>query len=152
MVLLFLSPSILIGQMRENRIAPGASLVVGKSGSLGVNLRIHYIPNDRMCIGLEANLFPEGGELVEREFTLNAHYFFEVEELFSVYPLLGVGYEDIREENEKDGGWRALFGGGVHKNIGRFAPYAEYIYAAGFESQGIFIIGTFYTFRIGKKE
>ena len=145
-------PMALFGQMQEGWIAPGASLVVGHTGNLGLNLRTHYIPNERMCIGLETNLFPEGGELVEREFTLNAHFFFEVEEVVSLYPLLGVGYEQIREENEWDGGWRALFGAGLHKNIERFAPYAEYIYGAGFESQGIFIVGTFYTFRLHKKE
>ena len=147
-----LMPMVLFGQMQEGWIAPGASLVVGHTGNLGLNLRTHYIPNERMCIGLETNLFPEGGELVEREFTLNAHFFFEVEEVVSLYPLLGVGYEQIREENEWDGGWRSLFGAGLHKNIGRFAPYAEYIYGAGFESQGIFIVGTFYTFRLHKKE
>jgi len=145
-------PSLLLGQMEEGWIAPGASLVVGHTGNLGLNLRMHYIPNERMCIGVETNLFPEGGELIEREFTLNAHFFFEVEEVVSLYPLLGVGYEEIREEGEWEGGWRALIGGGLHKNIGRFAPYAEYIYGAGFESQGIFIVGTFFTFSIGKKE
>ncbi len=65
---------------------------------------------------------------------------------------MGVGYEEIKKEGKFEGGWRALIGGGLHKNIGRFAPYAEYIYGAGFESQGIFIVGTFYTFRLGKKE
>lgn len=147
-----LMPALLFGQMQEGWIAPGASLVVGHTGNLGLNLRTHYIPNERMCIGLETNLFPEGGELVEREFTFNAHFFFEVAEVVSLYPLLGVGYEEIRHEGDWDGGWRALFGGGLHKNIGRFAPYAEYIYGAGFESQGIFIVGTFYTFQLHKKE
>ena len=151
-IFMLLAPMLLKAQMEEGWIAPGASLVVGHTGNLGLNLRTHYIPNERMCIGLETNLFPEGGELVEREFTLNAHFFFEVEEVVSIYPLLGAGYEEIREEEKWDGGWRALVGGGLHKNIGRFAPYAEYIYGFGFESQGIFIIGTFYTFRIGKKE
>jgi len=145
-------PIWLFAQMEEGWIAPGASLVIGHTGNLGVNLRTHYIPNERMCIGLETNLFPEEGSLVEKEFTLNAHFFFEVEEVVSIYPLLGVGYGEIKEEGEWEGGWRALFGGGFHKNIGRFAPYAEYIYGAGFESQGIVIVGTFYTFRLGKKE
>lgn len=151
-IILALIPSVLFGQMEEGWIAPGASLVIGHTGNLGLNLRTHYIPNERMCIGFETNLFPESGELVEKEFTLNAHFFFEVEEVVSLYPLLGVGYEEIREEGEWEGGWRALIGGGLHKNIGRFAPYAEYIYGAGFESQGIFIIGTFYTFSLGKTE
>ena len=152
-VIVLLLPCLLFGQMKEGWIAPGASLVVGHTGNLGFNLRTHYIPNERMCIGLETNLFPEEGTLVEKEYTLNAHFFFEVEEVVSLYPLLGVGYEEIKEEEGGfEGGWRALIGGGLHKNVGRFAPYAEYIYGAGFESQGIFIIGTFFTFRIGKNE
>lgn len=149
---IFCIPFGLFGQMEEGWIAPGASLVVGHTGNLGLNLRTHYIPNERWCIGLETNLFPEHGSLVEREYTLNAHYFIELEEVVSLYPLLGVGYEEIKEGGEWEGGWRALVGGGFHKNIGRFAPYAEYIYGAGFESQGIVIVGTFYTFRLGKKE
>jgi len=151
-IAILFSPLLILGQMKEGWIAPGASLVVGHTGNLGLNLRTHYIPNERMCIGLETNLFPEDGKLFEKEYTLNAHFFFEIEELISVYPLLGLGYEEIKEEGEWEGGWRALIGGGLHKNIGRFAPYAEYIYGAGFESQGIFIFGTFYTFSIGKKE
>ena len=106
----------------------------------------------KWCIGLETNLFPEDGSLVEKEYTINAHYFVEVEHIVSFYPLLGVGYEEIKREEGWEAGWRALLGGGLHKNIGRFAPYAEYIYGAGFESQGIFIVGTFYTIRLGKKE
>ena len=147
-----LLPCLLFGQEKEHAwIAPGASLVVGHTGNLGFNLRTHYIPNERWCIGLETNLFPEHGELVEKEFTLNAHFFIELgEEFVSLYPLLGVGYEEIKKEGEDsfEGGWRALFGAGFHKNVGRFAPYAEYIYGAGFESQGIFIVGTFYTIKI----
>lgn len=150
---LLLVPILSFSQMQEGWIAPGASLVVGHTGNLGLNLRTHYIPNERWCIGFESNLFPEGGELIEKEFTLNAHFFVEVEEFVSLYPLLGVGYEEIKKEGENtfEGGWRALIGGGLHKNVGRFAPYAEYIYGAGFESQGIFIVGTFYTFRLGKE-
>ena len=148
----FFIPFILLSQMQEGWIAPGASLVVGHRGDLGLNLRTHYIPNERMCIGLETNLFPHEGELIERELTLNAHFFFEVEKVVSLYPLLGIGFEEVKEEGEWNGGWRALFGAGLHKNIGRFAPYAEYTFGAGFESQGIFIVGTFYTFRLHNKE
>lgn len=148
--LLFI-PTLAFAQMEEGWIAPGASLVVGHTGNLGLNLRTHYIPNEKWCIGFETNLFPEHGSLVEKEFTLNAHYFVEVEHVVSLYPLLGVGYEEIKEEGVWEGGWRALIGGGLHKNVGRFAPYAEYIYGAGFESQGIFIVGTFYTIKLGKE-
>ncbi len=77
-IAIFLIPCLLLGQMHEGFIAPGASLVVGHTGNLGLNLRTHYIPNERMCIGLETNLFPEYGTLVEKEYTLNAHFFFEV--------------------------------------------------------------------------
>ncbi len=151
-ICLLLLPDLLYAQKKERWIAPGASLVIGHTNNLGVNLRTHYIPNERMCIRFETNLFPEEGALVEREFTLNAHLFFEVEEVVSVYPLLGVGYEEIKEERAWKGGWRALFGGGFHKEIGRFAPYAEYIYSAGFESQGLLILGTFYTFELRKSK
>lgn len=34
---------------------------------------------------------------------------------------------------------------------GRFAPYLEYIYSSGFESEGIIIIGTFFTFELSKE-
>ena len=149
-ILIALSPYVFFGQMREGWIAPGVSLVVGHTGNLGLNLRSHYIPNEQMCVGIETNLFPEDGRLVEKEFTLNIHYFIEVEEVVSFYPLLGAGYEEIKEEGEWKDGWRVLIGGGLHKNIGRFAPYAEYIYGAGFESQGIFIFGTFFIFSLGK--
>ena len=93
-----LVPMLSFAQMEEGWIAPGASLVVGHEGNLGFNLRTHYIPNERWCIGFETNLFPESGSLVEKEFTLNAHYFIEVEEVASLYPLLGVGYEEIKVE------------------------------------------------------
>ena len=77
---------------------------MGQTGNLGINLRSHYIPNEQMCVGIETNLFPEDGRLVEKEFTLNIHYFIELEEVVSFYPLLGAGYEEIKEEGEwKDG-------------------------------------------------
>ena len=100
-ICLLLLPDLPYAQKKERWIAPGASLVIGHTNNLGVNLRTHYIPNERMCIRFETNLFPEEGALVEREFTLNAHLFFEVEEVVSVYPLLGVGYEEIKEEFER---------------------------------------------------
>ncbi len=152
MICLLLLPGFQYAQKKESWIAPGASLVIGHAGNLGVNLRTHYIPNERMCIGFETNLFPEEGVLAEKEFTLNAHFFFEVEEKVSIYPVLGVGYAEIKEEREWRGGWRALLGGGFHKDIGRVAPYAEYIYGAGFESQGILILGTFYTLKLRKSK
>jgi len=40
-----------------------------------------------------------------------------VEEVVSLYPLPGVGYEKVEEEGE----WETV-GEGIHKNIGRFAP------------------------------
>lgn len=62
-----LFPMTLLAQMQEGCIAPGASLTIGHTGNLGLNLRTHYIPNQRMCIGLETNLFLEDGSLAERE-------------------------------------------------------------------------------------
>ena len=101
--LLFI-PTLAFAQMEEGWIVPGASLVVGHTGNLGLNLRTHYISNEKWCIGFETNLFPEHGSSVEKEFTLNAHYFVELEHVVSLCPLLGVGYEKIKEEGIREGG------------------------------------------------
>lgn len=131
-----------LAQMKENGVGPGASVVFGKEET-GINLRFHYFPNHKSCFGIETNIFPkEGHDLTENmEITLNGHLIFELSEHIGVYPLAGVGWKNLHDES----GFRALMGGGFHGKYGRFAPYTEYIYGAGFESEGIFIVGTFYT-------
>ncbi|MEP1032182.1 hypothetical protein [Ekhidna sp.] len=140
-------PFLLSAQMKESGVAPGASVVMGEH--TGVNLRFHYFPSHKMCFGLESNLFPKSGHSVSEgmELTLNGHFILEVSEHWGVYPLVGAGWKNLEHES----GFRALTGGGLHGNYGRLAPYVEYIYSSGFEPEGIFIIGTFFTFALGEE-
>ena len=148
---LLLTPVLLFAQMKEdeNGVAPGASIVLGEKET-GVNLRFHYFPSHEMCVGLETNFFPEEGHSISEnmEVTLNGHYIIGLNRHWGVYPIGGVGWKRVEEES----GWRALMGGGFHGSYGRFAPYIEYIYGAGFEDEGIFIIGTFFTVKFGKEK
>lgn len=147
LITLLFVPSVLIGQMKESGVAPGASVVLGEH--TGVNLRFHYFPSHKMCFGLESNLFPKSGQSLSEgmELTLNGHFIFEMSEHWGFYPLVGAGWKNLEHES----GFRALTGAGLHGNYGRLAPYAEYIYSSGFEPEGIFIIGTFYTIKLGKE-
>lgn len=144
---MLLFPLLLSAQMKENGVAPGASVVLGEH--TGVNLRLHYFPNHKMCFGLESNLFPKSGHSLSEgmEVTFNGHFIFEVSEHLGVYPLVGAGWKNLEHES----GFRALTGGGLHGKYGRLAPYVEYIYSSGFEPEGIVIIGTFFTFELGKE-
>ena len=146
---LMLFPTLVFSQMRENGVGPGASIVVAEE-EVGVNLRFHYFPNHKMCFGLETNIFPQKGEGLSEglELTLNGHYIIELSEHWGVYPIGGVGWK----KHDHESGFRALIGGGFHGTYGRFAPYIEYIYGAGFESEGIFILGTFFTIPFNKEE
>ena len=148
LTLIFL-PLVLCAQMKENGVGPGASLVVGEE-EVGFNLRFHYFPSHKMCVGLETNIFPQRGEELSEgmEVTLNGHYIIELSEHWGIYPIGGVGWK----KHEEESGLRALMGGGFHGTYGRFAPYIEYIYGAGFESEGIFIVGTFFTIPFNKEE
>ena len=141
-LIIILFPFMLFAQMKEDGVGPGASVVVGE-GEVGFNLRFHYFPSHKMCFGLESNIFPQKGEALSEgmELTLNGHYIMELSEHWGIYPIGGVGWKKHKEES----GFRALMGGGFHGSYGRFAPYIEYIYGAGFESEGIFILGTFFT-------
>ncbi len=143
---ILLAPLLVFAQMKESGVAPGASVVTG--AHTGINLRFHYFPNHKMCFGLESNLFPKSGHSLKEgmEITLNGHFIFEMSQHWGVYPLVGAGWKNLEHES----GFRALTGGGLHGNYGRFAPYVEYIYSSGFESEGIVIIGTFFTFALGK--
>ena len=148
-VLLTLFPMVLCAQMKERGVGPGASLVVGEE-EVGLNLRFHYFPSHKMCFGLETNIFPQEGEDLSEglELTLNGHYIFELSEHWGVYPIGCLGWKKHHDES----GFRALMGGGFHGSYGRLAPYIEYIYGAGFESEGIFIVGTFFTIPFNKEE
>lgn len=141
------TPCILFSQMKESGVAPGASVVTGHH--TGVNLRFHYFPSHKMCFGLETNLFPKSDHSISEgmEVTLNGHFIFELSHHWGVYPLVGAGWKNLKDES----GFRALTGGGFHGTYGRFAPYVEYIYSSGFNSEGIVIVGTFLTFKLGKE-
>lgn len=133
--------------MKESGVAPGLSSVVGPH--TGVNIRFHYFPSHKMCFGLESNLFPKQNYSLSEgmEVTFNGHFIFELSHHWGVYPLVGVGWKNLEQES----GFRSLTGGGFHGMYGRFAPYLEYIYSSGFESEGIIIIGTFFTFELSKE-
>lgn len=153
-IAILLSPFLLFSQMKENGIAPGLSAVFANEET-GINLRAHYFPSHKMCFGIETNFFSKKLDLHRRvenmEITLNGHFIFRLNEHFGVYPLIGLGWKRAWIERDDtsslDTGFRALCGGGIHGSFNNFAPYFEYIYGAGsvFESEGIFILGTFFT-------
>lgn len=148
-VLLVLTPLLSLAQMKKegSGVAPGMAGVFGKEK--GFNTRFYFFPNHKICFGPEVNFFPRKDHDLSdgMEVSFNGHYIFELSERWGIYPLAGIGWKNEEEES----GWRGNFGSGLHGSYGRFAPYIEYIYSAGFENEGIFLIGTFFTFEFDKE-
>ena len=129
---------------RTDGVAPGMAAVFGPEN--GANIRFYYFANEIICFGPEVNFFPEDGHSLgdNIELSFNGHYIFELVEHIGIYPIGGVSWKNTEKHGS---GFRANMGLGLHGSYGRFAPYSEYIYSAGFEDEGIFLIGTFFTFR-----
>lgn len=133
----------------QNGVAPGIAAIFGPEN--GINTRFYYFPNEHSCFGPEVNFFPSSdGELADGlEIAINGHYIFEITHKLGMYPIAGAGWKRL---DSKEDGWRANLGLGLHWSAGRFVPYSEYIYSLGFEDEGVFLIGTFFTFGFHNQE
>lgn len=133
-------PMLLFSQMNEDGVGYGAGTVVGKE-EVDFNLRFHYFPGHIVGFGLQTNISPKKSEKLSEGVELNGHYIFKLSEHWGMFPIGGVGWNKPINES----GLSALMGGGFHGSYRRFAPSIEYIYGAGFKSEGIFIPDTFFT-------
>ena len=108
----------------------------------GINVRLHLFPSEYVCMGPEINIYPdsEKGEWFEASF--NGHYLFRLMESVEIYPIGGI---NLKQLNEGEFGVRGNLGAGFHFSFGRWLPYAEYIQSIGFEDEGAFLFGAFYS-------
>jgi hypothetical protein len=93
---------------------------------VGVNLRMYYNINHKLCFGPEYSYFRDSErEIVDFDFV--GHYILEVP-LVGIYPIVGANYTIEREvqKGETHAGVGLVWGAGTHRNFGKFTAFAEY--------------------------
>ncbi len=92
----------------------------------GINARIYYNINKRICFGPElARFISEEKEITE--LNLMVHYIFETKWV-GVYPLAGANYSHEQEITTSDE-WGPIAGLGTHRNFKRFTLFGEYAFS-----------------------
>ena len=147
-----------------------AQLLIGAAGIYGddiqepgVNLRLYYYNNGKICFGPEFSLFNSHKEIVDGEevttklweFNFNGHYIFETTERLGLYPLVGLNVS--RETEDIEGLGRVAeetslgvnVGAGAHYVFNRFLLFAEYDYLISNLHQNSFQVG--FLIHLGRK-
>lgn len=95
--------------------------------SLGVNLRMYYNIDEKICFGPEYSYFKrEDVEVVDFDFV--GHYIIETK-WTGIYPLIGANYSietEYLSEKEVKASFGIVFGAGIHRNFNSMTIFLEY--------------------------
>ncbi|NAS14050.1 outer membrane beta-barrel protein [Poritiphilus flavus] len=127
----------LCGYSQEGWMAGAAPSLELEYGLVGVNSRLYYGPNPKVCFGPEFTLFPyqafeENYDISIVDLNLNAHYIFELSHKFGVYPLAGINHTTERErfidrsETNSENAFGLNYGLGFHINVNQFFIFSEF--------------------------
>jgi len=142
------------------------SLMIGAGGSygtsveqFGLNSRLYYGLNEKLCFGPEFAYFPaivKGDEKIQlNEYGFVVHYIIEVKEKIGFYPLTGINYSNEKRDHlgltYEENAFGASFGAGMHFSINNFLPFVEYKYITGKLSQNTVSLGMIYNVNFSKE-
>ncbi|WP_299259999.1 outer membrane beta-barrel protein [uncultured Aquimarina sp.] len=128
-----------------------------EEGIIGVNARLFYGVNEKICFGPEATFFPyqeinSDYELTITDLNFNAHYIVELSHKIGIYPLSGVNYTIEKErliertdESEKDESFGWNYGFGAHYKVGDLFAFAEYKGVTGKLNDEFITVGVIFT-------
>ena len=133
----------------------------GSQDVLGLNLRAYKNIGPKFCFGPEVILFAPIKKTINQhevekrilEFNVNAHYVFELDHHFGVFPIIGFNYTVEREkifeanseefERENHDFFGLNLGAGLHCPFQHFIPFLEYEYVLSELKEHIISIGLF---------
>jgi hypothetical protein len=126
----------------------------------GINTAVFYHFTEKFSGGLELTRFyaktvAVKAEMIERsawDVDLNFHYDIVQVKRFSLYPILGVGYNELKEKNKQlnesayEKFWAINTGAGIRLDAGILKPHMEYTAVWINRLEHIFLAGISYEF------
>ncbi|MGE0588672.1 MAG: hypothetical protein AB7O48_08865 [Cyclobacteriaceae bacterium] len=110
----------------------------------GINSRLYYNINEKICFGPEFSLFRKN-ETSVWDVDVVIHYIFETP-LVGIYPVAGLNYTE-HSETETKTALGPLFGLGIHRNLKKTTLFAEYTRVENTLPDQFITIGVLYMLR-----
>ncbi len=127
----------------------------------GLNLSAFYHFNEKLAAGVEMNrFFPvvhKEAELSAWDFDFNAHYLFNLQHHFYLYPVAGISHTFSKEvstellgEAINDRFWSLNAGAGLVWQKGKWGLHTEFLYTWGQFNQEFVLAGLNYEIELGR--
>ena len=160
-LVLFISCMLCVQLLTAQKISIDGAVVRNATQNLkGINTAVFYHFTEKFSGGFELTRFytktiatkSERNERSAWDIDLNFHYDIVKLKKFSLYPILGVGYNELKEKNKQlnesvyEKFWAINTGAGIRLDAGILKPHIEYTTVWIDRLEHIFLAGISYEF------